>query len=164
MKKSTVSLGFALVLAVGTVFAQTAPPSLSARLAAVGQYYGNANGKIPLHLTGGGVLYVATANGTSPFSIYTVNDTVANSATVGACALDAAGAPVGCDPAYGETMLYALQNLQNSEPDPSELTIRCWYKWWPDDGRCAVTWSDGSTSCYKCDYAKNCEPDPTCGQ
>ncbi|MDI1480377.1 hypothetical protein [Polyangium sp. y55x31] len=151
MKKSTVSLGFALILAVGSVFAQVAPPSLSARLSAVGQYYGDANGKIPLHLTGGGVLYVATANGTSPFSIYTVNDTVASGATVGACALDAAGAPVGCDPAYGELMLYALADLQSSEPDPSELTISCRYTSYPDLGRCAVTWGPGDTTCYKYD-------------
>src|SRR5687768_17219594 len=62
MKKSPVALGFALVLAVGTAFAQSAP-SLADRLASVGRHYGDANGNIPLNLIGGGVLYVATADG-----------------------------------------------------------------------------------------------------
>ncbi|MDC3955319.1 hypothetical protein [Polyangium jinanense] len=123
--------------------------SLSDRLAAVGRHYGDAVGYIPIHTKNDGVKYVATADGQDPFVVYNVGDKVANDATLAVCGINAAGELAGCDPAYGATVLYALEDLQSSRLDPSDRTAEC-HVLFGTTGHCKIRRLDGSASCYVC--------------
>ena len=147
-KKHSIALGLCIALAAGTAAAQVAP-SLSARLLSVVNYYGDAQGHIPISMSTGAVSYVATSDGQNPFSIYTLGDQVAANATLAACSIDVTGALVGCDPAYGEGMIYGLTDLQSTQPDPTEFTSECHHLF----GRttiCKFTWDNGAVLCYTC--------------
>lgn len=148
MKRNSILLAFGVVLATCAAIAKATPSSCD-RLAALGRHYGDAAGSIPIATATDGLKYVATAEGRDPFSIYSMGDAVDDDATLAVCAIDTAGALVGCDPAYGETMLYALEDLQSSEPDPGEMTIEC-HVLFGSTGHCKVTWSDDGASCYTC--------------
>ncbi|MDI1479405.1 hypothetical protein QHF84_22510 [Polyangium sp. y55x31] len=137
-----------MALVASTAIAQVAN-SLSDRLATVGRYYGDAAGYIPIITRTDGIKYVATADGQAPFTVYNVGDSVADDATLAVCGINATGALVGCDPAYGETMLYALEDLQNVERAPGTMMIQCRVLFGTTD-HCKITLLDRSTACYVC--------------
>ena len=132
--------------------------SLEDRLARVAEYYGDASGHIDLQITGTSqTLYVATAPIGSTFSLYTIGQSVAESSSLAACSSSLSGTVSACDPAYGETMLFALEDLQAAEPDPSELTVACNIlsgssnsNGTTSTAHCMITWNGGNTSCYIC--------------
>ncbi|MDI1428571.1 hypothetical protein [Polyangium sorediatum] len=115
----------------------------------MGRHYGDAAGYIRIATTSDGIKYVATADGPKPFVAYKLGDKITDDATLAACGIHAAGGLVGCDPAYGATMLYALEDLQSSAPGPSEMSIQCHVPF-GTTGHCKVTWLDGGARCYVC--------------
>ena len=142
------AVGLFVALAASTALARVTT-SRSDRLAAVGRHYGDAAGYIRIATTTDGFKFVATADGQKPFVVYSVGDKITDDATLAVCGINAAGGLVGCDPAYGATLLYALEDLQSSTPDPSEMTIRCHIPF-GTTGHCKITWLDGSAACYAC--------------
>jgi len=149
MKKNyAIAFGLSVALAASAAVAQVAP-SLTSRLLGIASYYGDAQGRIPITTSAGDVKYISTSASQGVFSIYTVGDRVANSATLAACGISATGALIGCDPAYGEALAFGLEDLQSSQPDPTEMTIACQILF-DSTHHCMVTWLDGSASCYLC--------------
>ncbi|MDI1442710.1 hypothetical protein [Polyangium sp. 6x1] len=148
MKKDGIALGFCVALAAGTAIGQVAT-SLSHRLSAVGHHYADAAGYIPVTTTNDGIKYIATADGQDPFVAYNVGDYVADGATLAVCGINSAGGLVGCDPAYGVTMLYALEDVQSAGPDSTLMTLQCDVLF-GTTGHCKITWLDGRASCYAC--------------
>ena len=127
---------------------------LEDRLLELGLYYGDGNGQIPISTTPGDTLYIATSGIVSPFAFYTTDDPVDNESAIAACAQGLAGEPVDCDAGYGETMLFALEEVQAGGGDPSEFHIEC-----DGDigtGACMISWNSGRTTCYLCDNGR-CE-------
>ncbi|WP_257458086.1 hypothetical protein [Archangium lipolyticum] len=153
MKTSRRVVGLLLVLTVGTAVAQAAP-TLAARLRGLASYYGDSQGRIPVTLDTGEVLYVSTSESRAPFSIYTAGAPVSDGAQVAACGLDAAGRAVACDPAYDGAVLNGLQYLQHLNPDPTGVRVQCEED---DEGfnRCKFVWH----TCVVCSPTE-CTPIP----
>lgn len=124
MKTSRCVVGLILVLTVGTAVAQAAP-TLAVRLRGLASYYGDSQGRIPVNLDTGEVLYVSISENRAPFSIYTAGAPVADDARVAACGLDAAGGAVACNSAYDGAVLNGLQYLQPLNPDPTGVRVQC---------------------------------------
>lgn len=128
--------------------------SLASRLAEVGRHFGDSSGFIGIQITDTNeTLYLATSERESPFRFYVIGQDVTDEATLAACSVDQSGEVDRCDEAYGETLLFALEDAQEEEGDPTEFTIACH----PSIGGgnyCKVTWLAGGESCYLCN--------PTC--
>lgn len=123
--------------------------SLEDRLAAVADYWADPSGRIDFVVTDTGeTKYVATRTSFSGYSIYVNGQNLPNGSIMGACGIGRMG-PTNCDDAYGETLLFALEDLVNEEADPLELTIKC-HILFGSTGHCKVTWLNGSSSCYLC--------------
>jgi hypothetical protein len=122
---------------------------LGKRLYSVADYWGDSSGRIDFTVTDTGqTMYVALVNPAGGFSIFYNGQDVPDDSTMAACSLGVTGAPVGCDLAYGETLLFTLEDLVNEEADPTELTIKCFSDY--SSHRCYVTELDGSSQCYRC--------------
>ncbi|MFV8753537.1 hypothetical protein ACNOYE_23540 [Nannocystaceae bacterium ST9] len=152
------TLPFALIghaspaIDAGPSMASSTDP-LEDRLAAIADYYGDASGHIDLHITGTSqTLYVATGAIGSAFSLYTNGQSVTEGSDLAACSLNLAGGVAICDPAYDETLLFALEDLQAAEPDPSELTLECHQLSGSKEKTtaCMVTLISGTSWCYLC--------------
>ncbi len=155
MKNSSWMVGICLTLAVGTAIAQVAP-TLAEQLRSVASYYGDSWGRIPVTLVTGEVKYIATADVRSPYSIYTAGARVADGASLAACGIGSAGEPVACDPAYGEAVIYGMQELQPSQPEPSEMSVEC-HQYADHTYHCRFTFFTDTYYCFLCSQG-HCEP------
>lgn len=143
-------LPVAIVTCASLSYAATANnqmSSLSDRLLEVGRYFGDGNGMIPVPVGESTTLYVATSDGTQPYSIYT-GQPDESIAVIAACTVDSTGAPEQCHEAYGETMLFGIEDLLN-EPEVSWTLpkVEC-HELIATQVYCKLTLSNGTEKCW----------------
>lgn len=147
-------LPIAILGCASLTYAATAAPtandqtsSLSDRLLEVGRYFGDEQGMIPILVAETMTWYIATSDGQAPYSTFT-GQPDESIAVIAACSVDSEGAPERCDPAYGETLLFALEDLQDEGVDPRLLpSVEC-HDLSPGQIYCKLTLSNGTEKCW----------------
>jgi hypothetical protein len=143
-------LPVAIVTCASLSYAATANnqmSSLSDRLLEVGRHFGDGNGMILVPVADNTTLYVATSDGTQPYSIYT-GQPDESTAVIAACTVDSTGAPERCHEAYGETMLFAIEDLLNEPEVPRTLPkVEC-HELSGTQIYCKLTLSNGTEKCW----------------